>query len=96
MSRHSIPVGATTSPVLPGILRNPGPAVTPQATPDRWYAVVVGRDPRDTGVYKDYANVDPLVNGVSGAQFQGGFKTKVEAESYLTSVVSLPVGATPT
>jgi hypothetical protein len=67
---------------------------TPSA--DRWYAVVVGRSPSDTGVYKDYANVAPLVVGVSGAVFRGGFKTKVEADSYLASVVSIPVTTTPT
>jgi hypothetical protein len=58
--------------------------------------VVVGRDPSDTGVYKGYANVGPLVTGVSGAILQGGFKTKGEAESYLSSVISLPTSATPT
>jgi hypothetical protein len=62
---------------------------------DRWYAVVVGREPRDTGVYKDFANVEPLVTGVSGGVFRGPFKTKTEAESFLSSMVSLPVATTP-
>jgi viroplasmin and RNaseH domain-containing protein len=62
---------------------------------DRWYEVVVGHNPRDTGVYKDFANVDPLVTGVSGAVFRGPFETKAEAESYLSSMVSLLVAATP-
>jgi hypothetical protein len=84
--RSTTPVPAPTGPVAP-----------PPSTPaDRWYAVVVGRDPSDTGVYKGYANVGPLVTGVSGAILQGGFKTKGEAESYLSSVISLPTSATPT
>jgi hypothetical protein len=39
--------------------------------------------------------VAPLVVGVSGAVYRGGFKTKVEAKSYLASLMAIPVIATP-
>jgi hypothetical protein len=63
---------------------------------DRWYAVVVGRNPSDAGVHQDFVVVAPMVVGVSGAVFRGPFKTKVEAESYLASVMhGYPSGDDP-
>jgi hypothetical protein len=51
--------------------------------------------PSNAGVYKDYANVAPLVVGVSGSVFQGGFQSKVEAQSYLASIASILALTTP-
>jgi hypothetical protein len=96
---HSPALGATagsgqtvtfqgrTAPVLP--------PVVPLAA-EKWYAVVVGRTPSDTGVYRDYATIAPMVVGVSGAVFRGSFGTKAEATAYLSSVSSIPVLTTPT
>jgi hypothetical protein len=74
------------------------PAASAPSTPltaDKWYAVVIGRTPGNTGVYKDYTTVAPMVVGVSGAVFRGSFATKAEADSYLASVASIPVLTTP-
>jgi viroplasmin and RNaseH domain-containing protein len=62
---------------------------------DRWYAVVMGRLPSDAGVYQGYATVAPLVIGASGAVYRGGFKTKVEVELYLASLMAIPEITTP-
>jgi hypothetical protein len=48
-----------------------------------------------SGVYQDYAKVAPLVVGVSGAVFRGGFKTKAEAESYMSHAMAIPVTTSP-
>jgi hypothetical protein len=83
-----------------GTAAQPGATATGDAAPvlsaaDRWYAVIVGRTPSDAGVYQGYLTVVPLVVGVSGAVYRGGFKTKAEAESYLGNIMAIPVTTTP-
>lgn len=80
----------------------PAPSVSFASTPleslpsaSRWYAIVVGRVPSDTGVYSDFSQVSPKVTGVSGAVFRGHFKTREEAQSYLSGAASIPAVSTP-
>jgi hypothetical protein len=92
-----IPTGSavTFSPGTSG-----GPTVAPPTPPSistttKWYVIVAGKSPGDTGVYASWAQVAPLVNGVPGAIFKGGFRTKVEADSYLANAVGISVVSSP-
>lgn len=62
-----------------------GPSKLPARVtgPTKWYAVVVGRSPHDTGVYSLWRDVEPRVIRVSGARHKGNFKTKADTEAYL-------------
>jgi hypothetical protein len=73
---------------------NPPAGPVPHTTPQKWYVVVVGRNQGDTGVYNNWGLVGPMVTGVPGAIFKGGFKTRAEAESYLANAVAIPVAPT--
>jgi hypothetical protein len=71
----SLPAPPATPTHIPTVVV-PTPVTTPPATPPtpgmstRWYVVVIGWSPTDQGVYGDWADVAPQVNGVSGAIFQ--------------------------
>jgi hypothetical protein len=82
-------------PPTPSVSFASTPPTPPRSVP-RWYAIVVGKVPSDTGVYSDFSQVGPKVTGVSGAVFRGNFKTKEEAQSYLSGVASIPAVSTPT
>jgi hypothetical protein len=76
--------------------RTPGTGGTPETTlGPKWYAMGVGRAPCNTGVYDNWGIVAPHVNGISGALFKGGFKSKVKAESYLANAVAVPPWSQP-
>jgi hypothetical protein len=55
----------------------------------KFYAVRVGRRP---GVYTDWSDVKPLVNGFPGAQHKS-FRTRSEAERYLAANPTAAVGS---
>jgi hypothetical protein len=59
------------------------PVVTTPTQKQKWYVMCVGQDPNDRGVYGTWPEVATKVMGVSGAIYQGGFKTQAEAELYL-------------
>jgi ATP-dependent DNA helicase PIF1 len=52
----------------------------------KWYAVIKGHNP---GVYDNWEVVEENTKGFSGAQFKGGFKSRLEAEEYLKAEMSV-------
>ena len=51
----------------------------------KWYAVIKGHNP---GVYDNWGVVEENTKGFSGAEFKGGFKSRLEAEEYLKGEMS--------